>query len=144
MQVKTFNTKKTEKSTNTWLTPKSLLDKLGHFDLDPCAATIRPWDIADVNYTEEDNGLIQEWFGRVWCNPPYGSEAYPFLKKFSEYGGPGLMLLFTRTDIKAWHEYIFPTAKYIFFINFVLINYFKAAVHFKIRVIKAVVINAYN
>ena len=38
-------------------------------------------------------------------------------KKFSEYGGPGLMLLFTRTDIKAWHEYIFPSAKYIFFIK---------------------------
>lgn len=117
MEPKTFNTKKTEKSTNTWLTPRSLLDRLGHFDLDPCAATVRPWDIADVNYTEEDNGLIQEWFGRVWCNPPYGSEAYPFLKKFSEYSGPGLMLLFTRTDIKAWHEYIFPTAKYIFFIK---------------------------
>ena len=27
------------------------------------------------------------------------------------------MLLFTRTDIKAWHDYIFPTAKYLFFIK---------------------------
>lgn len=117
MNSKAFNTVKTEESTNVWLTPRELLDKLGHFDLDPCAATIRPWDCADINYTKEDNGLIQQWFGRVWCNPPYGSEAYPFLKKFSEYKGPGLMLLFTRTDIKAWHDYIFPTAKYLFFIK---------------------------
>lgn len=117
MTAKNFNTIKTEKSTNTWLTPRTLLDKLGHFDLDPCAATIRPWDCADTNYTEEDNGLTKDWFGRVWCNPPYGSEAYPFLKKWSEYKGPGLCLLFTRTDIKAWHEYIFPTAKYIFFLK---------------------------
>ena len=117
MNSKAFNTVKTEESTNVWLTPHELLDKLGHFDLDPRAATIRPWDCADTNYTKEDNGLIQQWFGRVWCNPPYGSEAYPFLKKFSEYNGPGLMLLFTRTDIKAWHDYIFPTAKYLFFIK---------------------------
>lgn len=117
MTVKKFNTIKTEKSTNIWLTPRTLLDKLGHFDLDPCAATVRPWNCADTNYTEEDNGLTKDWFGRVWCNPPYGSEAYPFLKKWSEYKGPGLCLLFTRTDIKAWHEYIFPTAKYIFFLK---------------------------
>lgn len=115
--AKRFNTDKTEESTNTWLTPRDFLDKLGEFDLDPCAATVRPWDCAKTNYTEEDNGLTKEWFGRVWCNPPYGSEAYPFLEKWSKYRGPGLCLLFTRTDIKAWHNYIFPTAKYIFFIK---------------------------
>lgn len=117
MNSKAFNTKKTENSTNTWLTPKTLLDKLGKFDLDPCAAIGRPWDCATVNYTIEDDGLKKEWFGRVWCNPPYGAEAYPFLEKWSNYKGPGLCLLFTRTDIKAWHNYIFPSAKYIFFIK---------------------------
>ena len=63
------------------------------------------------------NGLTKEWFGRVWCNPPYGSEASDFLKKFSEYGGKGLCLIFARTDTKAWHNYIFSNAKYIFFIK---------------------------
>lgn len=114
---KNFNTPKTEETTNVWLTPPDLLQKLGHFDLDPCAASNRPWDCADVNYTIEDNGLTKEWFGRVWCNPPYGSEDSDFLKKFSEYGGKGLCLIFARTDTKAWHNYIFSNAKYIFFIK---------------------------
>lgn len=117
MKAKNHNTPKTEDSTNTWLTPRELLDKLGEFDLDPCAATVRPWDCAKTNYTIEDDGLSKEWFGRVWCNPPYGNEAAPFLKKFSEYAGPGLCLLFTRTDTRAWHNYILSNAKYIFFIK---------------------------
>ena len=71
--AKTFNTIKTESSTNVWLTPRNVLDLLGDFDTDPCAATIRPWDCARVNYTVEDNGLILPWKGRVWLNPPYGN-----------------------------------------------------------------------
>lgn len=112
-----FNTPKTEESTNTWLTPRDFLARLGEFDIDPCAAIGRPWDCAKINYTIEDDGLKQEWFGRIWCNPPYGSEAGAFLKKFSEYGGKGLCLIFVRSDTKAWHDYILNTAKYIFFIK---------------------------
>lgn len=83
--------------------------------MDPCAAVGRPWDCAKINYTIEDDGLKQEWKGRVWCNPPYGSEASAFLQKFSEYKGPGLCLLFVRSDTRAWHDYILHSAKYIFF-----------------------------
>lgn len=115
--LRSFNTKKTEETTNIWLTPPDLLAKLGDFDLDPCAAINRPWDCAKTNYTIIENGLEQKWFGRIWCNPPYGSEAGAFLKKFSEYKGPGLCLIFVRSDTKAWHEYILSTAKYIFFIK---------------------------
>ena len=113
--TKNFNTPKTEDSTNTWLTPRDLLNELGDFDTDPCAATGRPWDCAKINYTVEDDGLKQEWKGRVWCNPPYGSEISPFLKKMSEHNGRGLCLIFVRSDTKAWHEYILNSAKYIFF-----------------------------
>lgn len=70
--MNTFNTAKTEKTTNVWLTPRYVLDLLGQFDTDPCAATVRPWDCASVNYTEADNGLLLPWVGRVWLNPPYG------------------------------------------------------------------------
>jgi hypothetical protein len=39
------------------LTPKWIIDALGVFDLDPCAASPRPWDCARVNFVEADDGL---------------------------------------------------------------------------------------
>ena len=43
--------------TNEWLTPPSVLQALGPFDLDPCAPVTRPWPTAREHYTEIDNGL---------------------------------------------------------------------------------------
>lgn len=85
--MNTFNTAKTEKTTNVWLTPRYVLDLLGQFDTDPCAATVRPWDCARVNYTVEDNGLLMPWEGRVWLNPPYGNEAEAFMERMSMHQG---------------------------------------------------------
>ena len=66
-----------------WLTPPDLLEKLGTFDLDPCSPIVRPWDTAKHHYTIHDDGLSQTWFGRVWCNPPYGLKSgftnYPLM-----------------------------------------------------------------
>lgn len=112
--AKTFNTIKTESSTNVWLTPRNVLDLLGDFDTDPCAATIRPWDCARVNYTVEDNGLILPWKGRVWLNPPYGNEIEPFLKRMSEHIGGGLALIFMRSDTRWFHQWVLNKAKYLF------------------------------
>lgn len=94
--MNTFNTQKTENTTNVWLTPRHVLDLLGHFDVDPCAAIDRPWDCADVNYTEEDNGLVLPWRWRVWLNPPYGNEAEAFMDRMSIHTGGGLALIFMR------------------------------------------------
>ena len=77
-------------ATTVWLTPPYLLRSLGDFDLDPCAATNRPWDTAKNHYTKEDDGLSLEWFGRVWLNPPYGREMEPWLKRMAEYSGGGV------------------------------------------------------
>jgi hypothetical protein len=78
--------------TTTWLTPPRILEALGEFDLDPCAPLERPWDTAKKHYTTEDDGLIQPWFGRVWCNPPYGKEMNAFLERMvthAHLGGGG-------------------------------------------------------
>lgn len=109
-----FNTAKTEDSTTTWLTPPDLLKSLGTFDVDVCCPENMPWTTANKMYTIKDDGLKQEWKGRVWCNPPYGRESVAFLKKMSEHKEGGLCLIFVRSDTKAWHEYILNSAKYLF------------------------------
>lgn len=114
-----FNTIKGENTTNTWLTPKWLLDELGEFDLDPCAAPEpRPWDCAKVNISLPEDGLAVDWgkYGRVWCNPPYGSEGAPFLKRMAEHRC-GLSLVFVRTDTKVFQEWILKKAAMIFFLR---------------------------
>ena len=41
-------------ATDVWLTPKSVIDLLGPFDLDTCAATDAPWPTARTMFTEAD------------------------------------------------------------------------------------------
>ncbi len=102
---------------NEWLTPPDLLHKLGEFDLDPCAPVCRPWDTAAHHYTIEDNGLIQPWSGRVFCNPPYDTELITqFVRKCVEHGN-ALALTFARTDTRLFQELIFPHAHSILFIK---------------------------
>jgi hypothetical protein len=36
----------------SWITPKHIIDALGPFDLDPCASDPRPWDCAGDNWTQ--------------------------------------------------------------------------------------------
>ncbi|PNC35740.1 adenine methyltransferase [Akkermansia muciniphila] len=112
--MNTFNTAKTEKTTNVWLTPRYVLDLLGHFDVDPCAATVRPWDCASVNYTEADNGLLMPWEGRVWLNPPYGNEAEAFMERMSNHVGGGLALIFMRSDTRWFQRCVLSRARYLF------------------------------
>jgi len=103
--------------TEVWLTPPYILEALGEFDLDPCASIDRPWDTAKHHYTELDNGLEKEWFGRVWCNPPYGPKMSPFLERLSDHTGGGIALVFARTETKAFFDFIWDKATAILFIK---------------------------
>lgn len=82
---------------NEWLTPPEVLSALGEFDLDPCSPVSHPWDTARSHYTVEDDGLSQEWFGRVWLNPPYGQSTGRWLHRLSLHGN-GIALIFARTE----------------------------------------------
>lgn len=106
----------TVSGTDVWLTPPSLLKALGEFDLDPCSPLDRPWDTAKHHYTIEDDGLAQEWFGRVWCNPPYGPGMAPFLKRVVEHGN-AMVLIFARTETRAFFDYVWDHADAILFIK---------------------------
>ena len=101
----------------TWLTPRYIIDTLGHFDTDPCCPKVMPWRTADRMLTKEDDGTIAPWYGRVWLNPPYGKESVPFLDRMAHHAGGGIALIFARTNTKTWHELVFPFAHSILFMQ---------------------------
>jgi phage N-6-adenine-methyltransferase len=101
--------------TDQWVTPRSILDALGVFDLDPCAPINRPWPTAHRHYTIVDDGLRQPWNGRVWLNPPY-STAARWLARLAQHG-QGTALLFARTETRLWFQHVWPRASGILFMR---------------------------
>lgn len=99
-----------------WLTPPNIIDQLGPFDLDPCAPIIRPWDTAKKHYTVNDNGLLQEWNGFVWCNPPYGLQASTWLERMVMHNN-GIALIFARTETEMFFKHVWPVASSLLFIE---------------------------
>lgn len=99
--------RRTRETTDEWYTPPEVFDALGiEFDLDPAAPPGGvPWIPAKHHFSKTDDGLAQPWFGRVWCNPPYGRETGRWLKRLARHGD-GLALVFARTDTRWFHEYI--------------------------------------
>lgn len=72
-----------EEKTVEWYTPQRYIEMarevMGTIDLDPASNAIaQEWIKARVFYSQEEDGLSQEWFGNVWINPPYGRK-YPRL-----------------------------------------------------------------
>lgn len=99
-----------------WITPKFILDALGEFDLDPCACDPQPWLAAKTQYTINEDGLSQPWFGRVWMNPPYGPETSKWLKKLANHNC-GVALIFARTETEMFFESVWTKASAVFFIQ---------------------------
>jgi phage N-6-adenine-methyltransferase len=91
---------------NEWYTPPELFDTLNTtFDLDVAAPKGGvPWIPAKNYYCEEIDGLKQDWYGFVWCNPPYGKDTGLWLDKFIQHKN-GIALVFARTDTKWFHNY---------------------------------------
>ena len=109
-----------EGDTNDWITPRWIIkafdeysiryfDKPNFFDLDPCASITQPWACARDAYTVEQNGLLQNWYGNVWCNPPYGPNTEKWVRRLAEHGS-GVALIFARIETALWQDWIFPTA----------------------------------
>jgi hypothetical protein len=103
-----------EGETDEWLTPPYIIEKLGTFELDPCSPIKRPWDTAKTHYTIEDNGLIRQWEGRVWLNPPYGRIMESWLARMAEHNN-GIALTFARTETRMFHKYIWEKATALHF-----------------------------
>jgi len=98
------------------LTPRWIIEALGHFDLDPCAADPRPWDCAARNLTASDDGLLHDWVGRVWLNPPFDRrEVVRWVERLSLHGD-GIALLHARTET-AWFRPLWARADAILFLD---------------------------
>ena len=55
---------------------------MGAIDLDPASCEQANLTVkAALFFTEDDDGLNQEWNGRVWLNPPYGRQVGDFIAK---------------------------------------------------------------
>lgn len=69
-----------------WYTPRNIMVRarnvLGVIDLDPASCAEANEEVqATRYYTKEDDGMSLPWFGRVWCNPPYGRLASQFTQR---------------------------------------------------------------
>lgn len=63
---------------NEWYTPDDILNRarmvLGGFDTDPASNEIAQAKVmASTFYTKENSGLLADWYGSVWMNPPYSA-----------------------------------------------------------------------
>ena len=108
---------------HTWETPQSffnIVDKHYNFTLD-CCAEINTSKVSNY-YTKEDDALIQNWDGIVWCNPPYGREQIKFIEKALHEVVVGnaksvVCLIPSRTETKVWQSVIFNNATSVHFIK---------------------------
>jgi hypothetical protein len=70
-------------SSNEWYTPSKYIEAarevMGSIDLDPASCELANQTVrASKYYTEQENGLIKPWYGRVWLNPPFSTTMKQF------------------------------------------------------------------
>lgn len=102
-----------------WLTPPEILQPLGQFDLDPCAAPEpRPWPTAVRHIVRAENGLSVAWNGRVWLNPPYGGPNIvgPWMRRMVMHAN-GIALIFARTETALFFETVWRAANAVLFLE---------------------------
>lgn len=96
-------------ATEMWATPQEFFDKYNsiyNFQVDVCASPENAK--CEQYFTEEDDGLEQEWEGSCWMNPPYGRTIKSWMKKAYESslkGATVVCLVPSRTDTVWWHDY---------------------------------------
>lgn len=93
-----------------WATPQKLFDRLNQefgFTVDVCAT--RENAKCARFYHQGDDGLLQDWDGVCWMNPPYGRHIGRWVRKAFESARGGatvVCLLPARTDTAWWHDYV--------------------------------------
>jgi len=115
------------KENDEWYTPPEVIHSLGIFDLDPATSpeAYKLNQSAKRFYTAKDNGLIQQWEGRIWLNPPYSNPLIQqFLTKMAEHNN-GVALVFAKIEAKWFHDIVLKHATAIKFL-YNRIRFYKA------------------
>lgn len=105
---------------DVWETPPEIIDLISEqIDLDPCAG--RTTSIARTNFRNiHANGLIENWAGTVFVNPPFSDKGEWLEKVVEESKTENVECIYfvspDSTDTKSWwHKYIAQYADYIWF-----------------------------
>ena len=95
--------------TDLWYTPEDFYQKYNNvykFETDVCATHENAK--CENYFTQEVDGLSQDWKGVCWMNPPYGRTIKNWMKKAYESslnGSTVVCLVPARTDTTWWHDY---------------------------------------
>lgn len=100
-------------ATDTWLTPRTILDPLGEFDLDPCCPPNMPWRTAKRMVSLPEDGLAIEWHGRVYVNPPW-SDPLPWIRKMHHHKD-GIWLSPAKSTDTKWGQLVLASCDAVFF-----------------------------
>ena len=107
--IKMFHTKLLTSKKQDWKTPKAIYEQLNNefnFDYDPC--------LISTNTIHNQDMLGSDWKGKtIFVNPPYKYLDKWIKKCYYEWkkGKTIIMLIPSRTDTKAFHEYIYNQAE---------------------------------
>lgn len=104
-------------TTDDWITPKWLIERLGPFELDPCASKWQPWPCAKRSWFAL--GDTADWPHGVfiWLNPPYKRPLVErFLAKMAAHNN-GIALVFARTETKMFFDHVWPKASALLFLR---------------------------
>jgi hypothetical protein len=119
-------------ASDEWYTPPEYIELarlvMGGIDLDPASnETAQNWIQASSYYTQPENGLNKIWRGRLWLNPPYGTQVQLWTQQaIREYQNGSItsaLLLVRPAPGSAWYQQLsalFPCCiphKRIKFIN---------------------------
>ncbi len=93
IEPRLFYDEQAESTSDDYYTPKWIFDKLGlSYDLDVAAPPGGgPFVPCERYYTQKDDGLVADWYGRVWMNPPYSGSG-PWVDRWIRHGN-GVALL---------------------------------------------------
>ena len=106
---------------NEWYTPPEYIEAartvMGSIDLDPASNDYANKTVKALRYfTEQTNGLEQEWFGNIWMNPPYSAGLVKlFANKFADSLFDQAIILVNNATDTEWFKTFVSRASAIVF-----------------------------